>query len=190
MSVAPLAVEDYFRDALRVLGDAGSDGLTIAVLCERLGVTKGSFYHHFAAMPAFVTALIGYWEADQAARLSALPRPDGYATEQLESLVDAALDLPHSVERAIRAWGATNADIATAQARVDRRRERRAADTLVGLGLQRDNARQLARMAMSTLIGAQLRDEAWDRRRMRLLLDELARLVLRDIPRGRATRRR
>ena len=190
MSAEPLAVEDYFVDALRLLGDTGSDGLTIAVLCERLGVTKGSFYHHFGAMPAFVTALIGYWEADQAARLTALPRPDGYPAEQLESLVETALDLPYPVERAIRAWGATNADIAAAQARVDRRRERRAADTLVGLGLDRDHARQLARLALSALAGVQLRDEAWDRRRMRLVLDELARLVLRDIPRGRAPRRR
>jgi AcrR family transcriptional regulator len=190
MSGDALAVDDYFRAALALLGEYGSESLTIAALCDRLGVTKGSFYHHFGAMPAFVDALFASWEADQAARLAALPRPEGSAMERLETLVDMTLDLPHHSEAAIRAWGASNPEIAATQARVDRRRERRAADTLVGLGLERDQARRLARLAMNALIGAQLRDEAGDWRRMRNVLDELARLVLRDIPRGRSARRR
>ncbi len=184
-----LGSEDYFREALRVLGQHGPDGLTIAELCARLRVTKGSFYHHFAGMPAFIDALIVFWEADQQARLAAVPRAEGPAAERLETLVDAVLELPHGVEAALRGWGASRPDVAAAQARVDRRRERRAADTLVSLGVAREDARRLARLGMNALIGAQLRDEAYDWRRMRAVLDELARLVLRDVQRARAARR-
>src|SRR5579884_2605293 len=51
----------YLECALDVLAESGADGLTIAELCGRLGVTKGSFYHHFAGMGEFVTALLAFW---------------------------------------------------------------------------------------------------------------------------------
>ncbi|WP_375492114.1 TetR/AcrR family transcriptional regulator [uncultured Jatrophihabitans sp.] len=190
MTGGPRSASDFHVAGLRLLGERGRDGLTIAALCKRLRVTKGSFYHHFGSMPAFVDQLFVFWETDQATRLAALPRAEGHPGERLEFLVDAALELPHDVEAAIRAWGGIDPNIAVVQARVDRRRERRVADTLVGLGLDREHARKLARLAVNTLIGAQLRDEAADWRRMRNLLDELARLMLRDIPRARAARRR
>ena len=64
-----LTQDDYFREALAVLDEFGSDALTIAVLCDRLDVTKGSFYHHFGGMPGFITQLLEYWEREHSVRL-------------------------------------------------------------------------------------------------------------------------
>lgn len=39
--------EAYFEIGLEVLADVGYGGLKLAVVCNRLGVTTGSFYHYF-----------------------------------------------------------------------------------------------------------------------------------------------
>ena len=49
----------YFAAAYELLVTHGCGGVTIAALCDRLGVTKGSFYHHFADMAEFVAAFAG-----------------------------------------------------------------------------------------------------------------------------------
>ena len=45
--------EEYYDAALEVLAQLGFKGLNIGVLCKRLGVTSGSFYHHFGGWPGF-----------------------------------------------------------------------------------------------------------------------------------------
>ena len=37
---------DYFEAGLDLLAEGGVQAQTIANLCERLAITKGSFYHH------------------------------------------------------------------------------------------------------------------------------------------------
>lgn len=49
---------DWFDAAFAVLAEHGPGGLTVPALCERRWVTKGSFYHHFAGLPAFTAALV------------------------------------------------------------------------------------------------------------------------------------
>ena len=39
--------EDWLEQGLAVLVQAGVEALTIDGMCQRLGVTKGSFYYHF-----------------------------------------------------------------------------------------------------------------------------------------------
>ena len=46
---------------IAILADGGPNALRLDRLCERLGVTKGSFYWHFADLPAYRTALIEAW---------------------------------------------------------------------------------------------------------------------------------
>ncbi|WP_239003564.1 TetR/AcrR family transcriptional regulator [Nocardia panacis] len=60
-----LTKEQYFTAALEVLAECGFKGLNIGVLCRGLGVTSGSFYHHFGGWPTFVTALLEHWERQQ-----------------------------------------------------------------------------------------------------------------------------
>ncbi len=43
-----LASEDWTDAALEVLRTQGRAGITINTLCDHLGVTRGSFYWHFA----------------------------------------------------------------------------------------------------------------------------------------------
>jgi AcrR family transcriptional regulator len=172
--------DDYFRVAVELLGEQGSESLTIAALCERLGVTKGSFYHHFGSMPAFVAALLRYWETTHHDRLIALARVEPDPRRRVFMLVDLAVALPQAAEAAIRAWGRSNAEVASAQARVDGSRESHVAETLEALGFPPDRVRLFARMSLILLIGAQQRDPG-DLRLFREMFHEMGRLILLDL---------
>ena len=172
-----LNVEDYYREAFDVLGESGSETLTINALCERLQVTKGSFYHHFGGMPAFVDALLLFWESEHSDRLIAISKAQPDPSLRIASLIDLALTLPHATEAAIRAWARSNAEVSTVTVRVDRRRERHITDAIVALGLERPQARLLARMTMNLLVGTQQREHPVDSKRLRQSLEEFQKLI-------------
>jgi AcrR family transcriptional regulator len=53
--------EAYFETGLDVLSDLGYDGLKLTEVCNRLGVTTGSFYHYFSGWPAYTKELVAHW---------------------------------------------------------------------------------------------------------------------------------
>jgi AcrR family transcriptional regulator len=175
--VERLTPEDYFREALVVLGDYGSESLTIAVLCERLQVTKGSFYHHFGGMPGFVTQLLAYWEQEHSERLIKLSKAQPDATLRILGLTDMGVHLPHASEAALRAWGRSSPEVADVTARVDRRRERHLTDAIAALGIDRARARLLGRIGLTLLIGAQQRESPLDLKRLRAMFEETNKLI-------------
>jgi len=175
--VERLTPEDYFREALAVLGDFGSDALTIAVLCDRLEVTKGSFYHHFGGMPGFVTQLLEYWEREHSERLIKISRAQPDPTLRITTLTDMGVGLPHAPEAAIRAWARSSPEVAEVTVRVDRRRERHLTDAIAALGIDRPRARVLARIALNLLVGVQQREHPVDLRRLRQMFEELNKLI-------------
>ena len=172
-----LTPEDYFREALAVLGDYGSEALTIAVLCDRLGITKGSFYHHFGGMPGFVTQLLEYWEREHSERLIKISRAQPDPTLRIATLNDLGVGLPHASEAAIRAWGRSSPEVADVVARVDRRRERHLVDAIAALGIDRPRARVLARIGLNLLVGVQQREHPVDLKRLRQMFEEVNKLV-------------
>jgi AcrR family transcriptional regulator len=172
-----LTPEDYFGEALTVLGESGSEALTIAVLCDRLEVTKGSFYHHFGGMPGFVTQLLEYWEREHSERLIKLSRAQPDPTLRIFTLTEMGVGLPHASEAAIRAWGRSSAEVAEATARVDRRRERHLVDAVSALGIDRPRARVLARIGLNVLVGVQQREHPVDLKRLRQMFEEVNKLV-------------
>jgi AcrR family transcriptional regulator len=175
--VERLTPEDYFREALAVLGEYGSEALTIAVLCERLDVTKGSFYHHFGGMPGFVAQLLGYWEQEHSERLIRLSKSQPDPTLRILGLTDLGVHLPHGPEAAIRAWGRSNQDVAEVTARVDRRRERHLTDAIAAIGIDRARARLLGRIALTLLIGSQQREHPVELKRLRAMFEETNKLI-------------
>ena len=62
-AVGPVLGIEVAESGWEILGESGSDAITVAALCERVGVTKGSFHHHFGTMPGFVEALAQHWES-------------------------------------------------------------------------------------------------------------------------------
>lgn len=62
--------EAYFVAAYQLLGESGCDAVTVTALSQRLHATTGSFYHHFADLPAFVAALAERWRQGMLGRIA------------------------------------------------------------------------------------------------------------------------
>ena len=148
--------EEFFVCALQVLDEpGGTRDLTIATLCHRLTVTKGSFYHHFAGWDDFVKGLMDYWEAQQIERTSAQLHKAQTAALHLGSIVELASNVPHRTENAIRAWAITHEVVAQAQARIDARRVAYAEVLLSYLVNDLPFVKRLATMSIALFIGLQ-----------------------------------
>jgi AcrR family transcriptional regulator len=150
-----LTPSDYFAAAFELLAERGHDGLTIAALGQRLGVTKGSFYHHFRDFPAFVDALLAHWAAEHATRLIALSESVTDPKERMDLLRGIAVGLPHGAEAAIRAWSWSNGRVAAVQRQVDDARLAHLTMASAATGLTAERATLMAKIALSTLIGMQ-----------------------------------
>lgn len=170
-----LSRNDYFEAGLQLLAEGGSKLVTIGNLCHRLGVTKGSFYHHFESGPAFMRELLLYWEAAYGRQLAeaALAVDDPLA--RIDVMKRLASDLNHDAESAIRALARTDPFADEVQRRLDANREDIVRRTLRDAGLSAPEARRLASVGLALLIGLQQVQRPVDRRRVREGLDEYQR---------------
>ena len=167
---------DWCAAGLALLRDEGVDALTVERLCAALGRTKGSFYHHFRDLDAYLAALLERWEEEltdapiRAAAGEPDPRRRGLRLDELVRRLDHRLDL------AVRAWALRDRRARAAMERVDRRR----VDHVAGLYREsgRRQARLLAELEYAAFVGAQqtglLASPARDARLARMLRRALA----------------
>ncbi|HVX18149.1 MAG TPA: TetR/AcrR family transcriptional regulator [Acidimicrobiales bacterium] len=166
---------DYFETALDLLAEDGPKGITIASLCRRLEVTKGSFYHHFASVPAFLDRLYEYWEhRGEEATLRSLAETDPVGRLEVAKL-EGTWGLHHEAETAIRALARDDPRAADVLARVDQLREDGLQLAFELAGIEPDRARVLARIGIAILIGTQQREHPVDRRQLQTTFDEYQR---------------
>jgi AcrR family transcriptional regulator len=119
---------DWLQAGLTAVADDGPDGLRIDRLCRRLGVSKGSFHHHFAGAGDFKRALLGAYETLVVEALNdAIEQTAAITPQQSLAGLTAAITGTQSfyrpeLEVAIRAWAFSDSQVRTVQERVDRRR--------------------------------------------------------------------
>lgn len=171
-----LTQDDYYEVAMRLLANGSHDSLTIAALCEELGVSKGSFYHHFGGWPGFVTGLLESWERESTLEIKeAAEKIETVGTRFriLAALVDT---IPHDAEAALRVWSHTDPTVKAAIDRVDAVRDSMVTE-FFALTLPKADAALLAELALTSLVGNQLAHRPVDTRRIRRLLDAMMKLI-------------
>ena len=77
-----LSTDDWIELALTEIATVGVQGLRVNALCERSGITKGSFYSHFIDKDDLLSKVIEYWTVEQ-------PR---IIEEKLESFTGTGLE--------------------------------------------------------------------------------------------------
>lgn len=144
-----VASRDAFFDiGLGVLSDLGYGGLKLAVVCQRLGVTTGSFYHYFASWSVYTRQLVAHWQEGMTVKVVQAVQAEPDPRRRLDTLVHAGLLLPHGADAAIRVWSAIDPEVRAVQAAVDRQRF----DALYNIALEiRQNPRQASLFASCTV---------------------------------------
>ncbi|TQM32804.1 TetR/AcrR family transcriptional regulator [Nocardia bhagyanarayanae] len=169
--------EQYFDTALEVLAELGFKGLNIGLLCRRLGVTSGSFYHHFGSWQGFVDALLEHWENRQVLILRTLKFNQGDPDDDVRAMSDLAAGLHHQAEAAIRAWAANDESVNLALKRVDESRRRTVHKVINGVVGDDETAAVVTSLGMAMLIGYQQIAAGGENLSLRRLLTEYARLI-------------
>ena len=124
-----LTRDDWLDAAFHAVVEGGFDAVRVLVLAEQLGVTRGSFYWHFADHAELISALLSRWREreitlDQSFQDSATDDP----VADLERLLDVALahagpDLQNMrFELALRGVGRRDAAVAGMLSDVDKQR--------------------------------------------------------------------
>lgn len=114
--------EAYFEAGLEVLSDLGYGGLKLAEVCNRLGVTTGSFYHYFAGWPVYTRELIAHWLQGRTLHVIDAVRAESDPRKRIDRLIGVGLALPHGAEAAIRVWSSVDPHVYPVQAAVDEQR--------------------------------------------------------------------
>lgn len=169
--------EQYFDTALEVLAELGFKGLNIGVLCRRLGVTSGSFYHHFGSWQGFVDTLLEHWENRQVVILRTLNFNQGNPDDDIRAMSDLAAGLHHTAEAAIRAWAANDESVNLALKRVDESRRRTVHKAIKGVVGTDETATVVTSLGMAMLVGYQQLAAGGEDVSLDKLLTEYARLI-------------
>jgi AcrR family transcriptional regulator len=119
----PLSFDDWVEAGFDLLAEGGSEALRIGRLCERLNVTKGSFYWHFADIQAYRAALVDSWTDLRAAdRRRLISMADVDPRERLARMMGMLARRDHwLVERVMRAWALTDGRVGESVRRGDQR---------------------------------------------------------------------
>jgi AcrR family transcriptional regulator len=96
--------EDWLMAGLAVLAGAGLPGLTIDAMALEMGLTKGSFYHHFENVQEFKQQLLAYWAHQYLSTSGSLPDDPQERLSLLDGIMEQTFSAITAPEIAIRLW--------------------------------------------------------------------------------------
>lgn len=116
---------DWLSAALELLVESGVDAVRITRLADRLGVTRGSFYWHFADRGALLAAMLEVWEQTNTASVISAATVSGDLEDRVLALfmcwIDANLFDPE-LEFAVRDWARGDSKLQAVIKESDRKR--------------------------------------------------------------------
>ena len=168
------SAELWLGGAHAMLVEGGVESVKIGALAERLGLSRTSFYWHFADREALLAALVRRWqETNTAALLARLEVPTATVTEAILRLFDAWVDpglFDSRAEFAMRTWALTDGGVAEVLAAEDARRMAAMARLFLRFGFDATEADTRARTVYLTQVGyiALRSDEDFETRMVRI----------------------
>jgi AcrR family transcriptional regulator len=150
-----LSAHDWAAAALEAIGARGIEGVTVEALARELGVTKGSFYWHFANRKALLAAALDLWEARETDAVLARVDQETDPRAKIRRLITEA-NASRRASRIYMALANTTrpAFVHDTVERVAKRRLDFITDCYSALGLPAGTARHWALMTFSIFLGS------------------------------------
>lgn len=153
--MARLTRDKWLAEGLKILAEFAQHKIRVLYLCERLGVTRGSFYHHFESIEDFIQALLEHWERENTLAFIEATRNTEDPSAKMAVLNEQVLQADQAVEAAIRSWSYYHPVVKEVLDRVDRTRLDFLKTVFVQMGIPTQRAAGLAQLDYATLIGLQ-----------------------------------
>lgn len=153
--MSQLKISDWLEQGLALLATEGIEALTIDAMCQKLGVTKGSFYHHFKNRQAYLKAILEYWEEEYTSRFISYSQQGISKEEQIERLNQLVVKAFGGNEVYIRSWAQVDPLAREFQERVDQRRINYLYELHKNWLADEKEAYAMAQLTYSSLIGSQ-----------------------------------
>ena len=150
-----LTADDWIQAGFSTIAEEGLKAVKIDRLCERLDVTKGSFYWHFSDIEAYRGALAEAWgqfrdtERRSFADLGEL-EPRERLVRMMASLVNPR---QWALERAVREWARTDEAMAASVRASDQWVFKAVRKAFLDYGFEPDEAEFRARASFAVGIG-------------------------------------
>jgi AcrR family transcriptional regulator len=150
----PASKQDWLQQGLKTLERQGLPGLTIDNLAGELGLTKGSFYHHFKNSRDFEDQLVDFWAEQYLSTATSVPLEEGDPLALLDTIMAEAFAPATEPEIAIRAWAYQDERVRAHVERVDAVRRQFLQQVFERLTPDPARAHCMADMLFSMLIGS------------------------------------
>ncbi|MES1147577.1 MAG: TetR/AcrR family transcriptional regulator [Bradyrhizobium guangdongense] len=177
-----LSAQDWIDLGLKKLAKNGFTALKAEPLAKAMGVSRGSFYWHFADIGAFHAAVLDRWREVATEQIIAgveAARNENGGEEPLAVLLRLTFGRKLLLEKAVRSWAANDARARAAVVAMDRRRLDYIEELLKQAGLTEEIARARAQILFWAFFGFALSDQQLAPDRQQDVLDELLRIVAR-----------
>lgn len=170
-----LGPEDWVKAGLKALAASGFTALKADTLAKAMGVSRGSFYWHFADIDAFHAAILQRWR--QVALERIVSEIESLSGNRLEALVRRAIGGRTNLEIAVRGWATAEPKVREAVDAVDRERVRYMRDLLISAGIDASAATARAHILNWTYLGYALSPGRLEKSALQQVIDELANVV-------------
>ena len=175
-----LGPTEWVNAGLKALAKFGFAALKADTLANRLRVSRGSFYWHFAHVSAFHAAILSRWR--EIALENILDRIKGAADDRLEAALTRAFSTDLETERAVRAWATFDEQANSAAEAVDVERIRHLQDILVDTGVLPKTAEMRARIMNWAYLGFAVSSARLDDGALKSFVTDLSQLVRPNSP--------
>jgi AcrR family transcriptional regulator len=172
-----LSAQDWIDEGLKTLARQGFAALKAEPLAKAMGVSRGSFYWHFADIGAFHAAILKAWREVAAEAIIAHVEAAADGENALAVLLRRVFSEKLALERAVRSWAAFDPAAKSAVQAIDRRRLDYVEGLIRAHGVAPEAAETRAQIIYWAFLGYALTDRPMPKSQGEAVIAELVRIA-------------
>ena len=172
-----LSAQDWIDQGLKTLAKQGFSALKAEPLAKAMGVSRGSFYWHFADIGAYHAAILKAWREVAAETIIANVEAAADQENGVLLLLRRVFSERLALERAVRSWAAFDAAARAAVQAIDRRRLDYAEGLIRARGVAPEKAQLRAQIIYWAFLGYALSDKPLTKAQAEAVIAELVEIA-------------